>query len=147
MLILPFILDLHLGRSIGHECWALKCWVIKFRWHMRSRSSRAHLLDGLRIKCTWIRLAVRFHLRRYLRKLLAKFLLCVIAVLKFQRVFCERFFDFFRVHFGVDLSDRAATPNDPKLSDSGPGARVGARRREAKARAVPGFMAGRTARD
>ena len=43
------------------------------------------------------------------------------------------------------------TPNDPKLSDSGPGARVAARRREAKARAVPGFMAGfmagRTARD
>ena len=40
-----------------------------------------------------------------------------------------------------------ATPNDPKLSDSGPGARVAARRREAQARAVPGFMAGRTARD
>ena len=41
----------------------------------------------------------------------------------------------------------AETPNDPKLSDSGLGARVAARRREAKARAVPGFMAGRTARD
>ncbi len=41
----------------------------------------------------------------------------------------------------------AKAPNDPKLSDSGPGARMGARRREAKARAVPGFMAGSTARD
>ena len=40
-----------------------------------------------------------------------------------------------------------ATPNDPKLSDSGPGTRMGAAQREAKARAVPGFMAGRTARD
>src|SRR6266446_7329717 len=40
----------------------------------------------------------------------------------------------------------ATTPNDPKLSDSGPGARVRARRCKAKARAVPGFMAGRTAR-
>ena len=38
-------------------------------------------------------------------------------------------------------------PNDPKLSDSGPGTRMGAARRKAKARAVPGFMAGRTARD
>ena len=36
---------------------------------------------------------------------------------------------------------------DSKLSDSGPGARMGARRREAKARAVLGFMAGSTARD
>ncbi len=42
---------------------------------------------------------------------------------------------------------RGESPNDPKLSDSGPGARVEARRREAKARAVPGFMAGSTARD
>ena len=42
---------------------------------------------------------------------------------------------------------RVKTPNDPKLSDSGPEARMGARRRKAKARAVPGFMAGRTARD
>ncbi len=40
-----------------------------------------------------------------------------------------------------------SAPNDPKLSDSGPGARMEARRRKAKARAVPGFMAGRTARD
>jgi len=37
--------------------------------------------------------------------------------------------------------------NDPKFSDSGPGARMGARRRVAKARAVLGFMAGSTARD
>ena len=43
--------------------------------------------------------------------------------------------------------NREVTPNDPKLSDSGPGTRMGARRREAKARAVLGFMAGRTARD
>ena len=42
---------------------------------------------------------------------------------------------------------RLKTANDPKLSDSGPGARVAALRPEAKARAVPGFMAGRTARD
>ena len=36
----------------------------------------------------------------------------------------------------------AMTPNDPKLSDRDPEARVCARRREAKARHVPGFMAG-----
>ena len=42
---------------------------------------------------------------------------------------------------------REMTPNDPKLSDSGPGARVEAVRREAKARAVPGCMVGSTARD
>ena len=54
----------------------------------------------------------------------------------------NRFF-FFGAHIGMEV----ATPNDPKLSDSGPGARMGARRRKAKARAVPGFMAGRTARD
>ena len=47
----------------------------------------------------------------------------------------------------IQKKDTRKTPNDPKLSDSGPGARMGARRREAKARAVPGFMAGRTARD
>ena len=35
-----------------------------------------------------------------------------------------------------------ATPNDPKLSDSGPGARMRAWRREAKARHVLGFKAG-----
>ena len=34
------------------------------------------------------------------------------------------------------------TPNDPKLSDRDPEARVCAKRREAKARHVPGFMAG-----
>ena len=46
---------------------------------------------------------------------------------------------------GASLNTRREeTPNDPKLSDSGPGARMGARRREAKARAVPGFMAGST---
>ena len=33
-------------------------------------------------------------------------------------------------------------PNDPKLSDRDPEARVGAKRREAKARHVLGFMAG-----
>ena len=33
-------------------------------------------------------------------------------------------------------------PNDPKLSDRDPEARVAARRREAKARRMPGFMAG-----
>ena len=32
--------------------------------------------------------------------------------------------------------------SDPKLSDRDPEARVAARRREAKARHVPGFMAG-----
>ena len=42
---------------------------------------------------------------------------------------------------------RLATPNDPKLSDSGPGAARGSSRREAKARDVPGFMEGSTARD
>ena len=35
-----------------------------------------------------------------------------------------------------------ATPNDPKLSHRDLGAGVWARRREAKARQVPGFMAG-----
>ena len=40
-----------------------------------------------------------------------------------------------------------ATPNDPKLSDSGPGAGAVSQRREAKAWAVLGFMAGSTARD
>ena len=39
------------------------------------------------------------------------------------------------------------TPNDPKLSDSGLGAGAVSKRREAQARAVPGFMAGSTARD
>ena len=34
------------------------------------------------------------------------------------------------------------SPNDPKLSDRDPEARVCAKRREAKARHVPGFMAG-----
>ena len=34
-----------------------------------------------------------------------------------------------------------ATPNDPKLSDRDPEARVCAKRREAKARHVLGFMA------
>lgn len=38
-------------------------------------------------------------------------------------------------------------PEDPKLSDCGPGARMGARQREAKAGAVLGFMARSTARD
>ena len=41
-----------------------------------------------------------------------------------------------------DYSVRVATPNDPKLSDRDPEARVAARRRKAKARHVPGFMAG-----
>ncbi len=45
------------------------------------------------------------------------------------------------------IASRPVAANDPKLSDSGPGARMGARRCEAKAGAVPGFMAGRTARD
>ena len=36
----------------------------------------------------------------------------------------------------------ADAPNDPKLSDRSLGAPVCARRREAQARAVPGFMAG-----
>ena len=52
-----------------------------------------------------------------------------------------------RVHCLSFQNTRAESPNDPKLSDSGPGARVEAVRREAKARAVPGFMAGSTARD
>jgi hypothetical protein len=37
---------------------------------------------------------------------------------------------------------RVKTPNDPKLSDRSPEARVCAERREAKARHVLGFMAG-----
>ena len=37
---------------------------------------------------------------------------------------------------------RVETPNDPKLSDRDPEAGVCAKRREAKARHVPGFMAG-----
>ena len=37
---------------------------------------------------------------------------------------------------------RLKTANDPKLSDRDPEARVCARRGEAKARHVPGFMAG-----
>ncbi len=37
---------------------------------------------------------------------------------------------------------RVEAPNEPKLSDRDPEARVGAKRREAKARQVPGFMAG-----
>ena len=37
---------------------------------------------------------------------------------------------------------RVATPNDPKLSDRDPEAGVCAKRREAKARHVLGFMAG-----
>ena len=40
------------------------------------------------------------------------------------------------------LTERARTPNDPKLSDRDPEARGCAQRREAKARRVPGFMAG-----
>ena len=43
---------------------------------------------------------------------------------------------------GFRYSGRVATPNDPKLSDRDPEARVCAKRREAKARYVPGFMAG-----
>ena len=43
----------------------------------------------------------------------------------------------------VDIEDvEGVEPNDPKLSDRDPEARVAARRREAKARPVPGFMAG-----
>ena len=42
---------------------------------------------------------------------------------------------------------RVETPNDPKLSDRDPEARVCAKRREAKARHVLGFMAGSTCRD
>jgi hypothetical protein len=56
-------------------------------------------------------------------------------------------FDVVRLAHGSVFSVRVASPNDPKLSDSGPGARIKAQRREAKARAVPGFMAGSTARD
>ena len=37
---------------------------------------------------------------------------------------------------------REESPNDQKLSDRSPGARVCAERREAKARHVPGFVAG-----
>ncbi len=48
---------------------------------------------------------------------------------------------------GFGLHSQETRGNDPKLSDSGLGARLCARRREVKARAVPGFMAGRTARD
>ena len=39
-------------------------------------------------------------------------------------------------------SGRAETPNDPKLSDRDPEARVCAERREAKARRMLGFVAG-----
>ncbi len=41
-----------------------------------------------------------------------------------------------------DFMASAEAPNDPKLSDRGPEARVCAKRREAKARHVLGFMAG-----
>ena len=43
--------------------------------------------------------------------------------------------------YGYSAEAREA-PNDPKLSDRDPEARVCAKRREAKARHVPGFMAG-----
>ena len=46
------------------------------------------------------------------------------------------------LNHGSVLGINAATPNDPKLSDRDPEARVAARRREAKARRMPGFMAG-----
>ena len=43
---------------------------------------------------------------------------------------------------GYVLRRGARTANEPKLSDRDPEARVCAERREAKARHVPGFMAG-----
>ena len=41
-----------------------------------------------------------------------------------------------------DGHDEVKTPNDPKLSDRDPEARVCGKRREAKARRMLGFMAG-----
>ena len=45
-------------------------------------------------------------------------------------------------HIGFRLEKAGESPNDQKLSDRDPEARVGAKRREAKARHVLGFMAG-----
>jgi hypothetical protein len=47
-----------------------------------------------------------------------------------------------RRFIGFDYRMRVATPNDPKLSDRDPAAHGGGKRREAKARHVPGLVAG-----
>ena len=47
-----------------------------------------------------------------------------------------------RIALAFVLGVDAETPNDPKLSDRDPEARVAAKRRKAKARRMLGFMAG-----
>ena len=58
---------------------------------------------------------------------------------------------FLVINYGLELGIYGKrgdeTPNDPKLSDRDPEARACAKRREAKARPVLGFMAGSTGRD
>ena len=124
--------------------------TVELSWGETRWWSCANLLK--RLGCYWAfaRLSVCLYLLRSGRKLLCKLLLCVAAFLELLDGGANFVRDFFQVHlgwFGGLERERLATPNDPKLSDSGPGTRMGAAQRKAKARAVPGFMAGRTARD